>query len=117
MPTKSEKYLAELFVHALSRERISDNVAFLNFGRATAKSYRHGATIRWGDADDQNGVIGYDGVLETFFCQAFESGEDDVPLLWLGTCHAEYPTSDSLRLALNAAGASIVTGKFHGEEP
>ncbi len=36
------------------------------------------------------GVIGWDGVMETYFVQ-LESDEDD-PCCWLGTTHKEIPT-------------------------
>lgn len=83
---------------------------------------RYWAVIRLEQYIDENATIGYDEPMDTFFCQAFEMPPHGTPALWLGTAFREYPTLESLKLALTDMGAAIVeweiepktTGSFSG---
>lgn len=44
-------------------------------------------------------VVGWDSMLNTFFCQVIQPGEDE-PSIWMGTVPNEYPVPDALMKAI-----------------
>jgi hypothetical protein len=59
------------------------------------QNYRAGALISFHGEKDDNAVVEYDGVLQTFFLHAFEN-KDGVLLIWLGAGMSEFPTPNAL---------------------
>ncbi|AWI62483.1 hypothetical protein [Sinorhizobium fredii] len=68
---------------------------------------RHIVQITNGTETDEQGTIGYDPPLRTFFLQAFPDPETDECALWLGTFIEEYPTLESIIEAARAQGYEV----------
>ncbi|GGB09078.1 hypothetical protein GCM10011491_41290 [Brucella endophytica] len=68
---------------------------------------RHIVTVTQGERKDDNGVIGYDPPLRTFFLNAFVDKETDEPELWLGWRRDEFPTLESIILAARSNGYEL----------
>ncbi|NNU62977.1 hypothetical protein [Ochrobactrum soli] len=61
------------------------------------------------DETDEQGAIGYDRPLRSFFFQGFvnEDPDDDRPEIWLGSILEEYPTLESLLSEVKRRGYKI----------
>lgn len=68
---------------------------------------RHTVQITNGTKTDEEGTIGYDPPLRTFFLQAFPDPETDDCELWLGAWLEEYPTLESIIEAARAKGYEV----------
>ncbi|MEY9199444.1 hypothetical protein ABIA16_004623 [Sinorhizobium fredii] len=68
---------------------------------------RHTVQITNGTETDEEGTIGYDPPLRTFFLQAFPDPETDECALWLGAFIEEYPTLESIIGAARAQGYEV----------
>lgn len=68
---------------------------------------RYTVQITNGIKTDEQGTIGYDPPLRTFFLQAFPHPETDDFALWLGAYLGEFPTLESLIEAGRAQGYEV----------
>ncbi|GCA52823.1 hypothetical protein GOA99_22895 [Sinorhizobium meliloti] len=68
---------------------------------------RYTVLITNGMTTDEEGTIGYDPPLRTFFLQAFPDPETDECALWLGAFLEEYPTLESIIEAARAQGYEV----------
>ncbi|WP_114217172.1 hypothetical protein [Ochrobactrum sp. 3-3] len=68
---------------------------------------RYTVQITNGIKTDEQGTIGYDPPLRTFFLQAFPHPETDDHALWLGAYLEEFPTLESLIVAARAEGYEV----------
>ncbi|RWD51586.1 MAG: hypothetical protein EOS75_31195 [Mesorhizobium sp.] len=68
---------------------------------------RYTVQITNGTTTDEEGTIGYDRPLRTFFLQALPDPETDECALWLGAFLEEYPNLESLIEAARAQGYEV----------
>lgn len=69
---------------------------------------RYTVTLARGERTDDEGVLGYDPPLRTFFLQGFEADDDfGTPEIWLGTLLEEFPTLESIIEAARSDGYEV----------
>ncbi|WP_437412953.1 hypothetical protein [Sinorhizobium meliloti] len=68
---------------------------------------RYTVQITNGTTTDDEGTIGYDRPLRTFFLQAFPDPETDECALWLGAFLEEYSTLESIIEAARTRGYEV----------
>jgi len=70
---------------------------------------RYWVTVRIGDITDENAIIGYDDVMQTYFFQSgltvMETGD---PLHWLGQRRGEFLSFEVLKQYMEHLGMKIV---------
>ncbi len=62
---------------------------------------------------DDNCIVGYDDMMETYFFQSGEENEIGEPALWLGVKHKEFLTINELTLKLKKHGYSVKLDEEH----
>jgi hypothetical protein len=68
---------------------------------------RYIVEITNGNKTDEQGTIGFDPPLRTFFLQGFPHPETDECALWFGAFLEEYPTLQSIIEKARAAGYEV----------
>lgn len=68
---------------------------------------RYIVEITNGNKTDEQGTIGFDPPLRTFFLQGFPHPETDECALWFGAFLEEYPTLESIIEKARAAGYEV----------
>jgi|GEM_PF-6887677 len=72
-------------------------------------SGRYWATVKFGALVDDNAVIGYDGLMETYFFQSgLENKQTGAPLHWFGRTHREFMSYHSLEQHMNSCGIIVL---------
>ncbi len=75
----------------------------------TIPSGRYWAIVKIEDLVDDNAVIGYDRIMETYFFQSgLENAQTGAPLHWFGRARREFMSYQSLEQHMNNCGIIVL---------